>query len=168
MKTNAFFSVTPYYTTFQIMWKVLVWWLTFWLPQYTVIIRIAGQGVLTKCLSFQLVTLLLQSISPLFFSWTILLHVKITNVTFASWCLRRITSTPIIWHIVGKPYNWLNFIGSKTWKAMEEISWHNSSFPSSVFCHVFPSCGKVYCSSFHCLLSLFLVSFPNNLNYCCQ
>lgn len=27
--------------------------------------------VLTKCLSFQLVTLLLQSISPLFFSWTI-------------------------------------------------------------------------------------------------
>ena len=78
------------------------------------------------------------------------------------------TSTPIIWHIVGKPYNWLNFIGSKTWKAMEEISWHNSSFPSSVFCNVFPSCGKVYCSSFHCLLSLFLVSFPNNLNYCCQ
>ena len=97
-------------------------------------------GVLTKCLSFQLVTLLLQSISPLFFSWTILLHVKTTNVTFASWCLRRITSTPIIWHIVGKPYNWLNFIGSKTWKAMEEISWHNSSFPSSVFCYVFPSC----------------------------
>ena len=28
---------------------------------------------------------------------------------FTSWHLRRIKSTLVIWHIVGKPYNWLNF-----------------------------------------------------------
>ena len=32
--------------------------------------------------------------------------------------------------------NWLEFIWSKIWKAMEEISWHNSSFPSA-FCDLF-------------------------------
>ena len=32
--------------------------------------------------------------------------------------------------------NWLKFIWSKIWKAMEEISWHNWSFPS-VFCDLF-------------------------------
>ena len=32
--------------------------------------------------------------------------------------------------------NWLKFICSKIWKAMEEISWHNWSFPS-VFCDLF-------------------------------
>ena len=37
----------------QVMWMVPAWGLTFQLPQQTVIIRIASQGVFTKCLSFQ-------------------------------------------------------------------------------------------------------------------
>ena len=43
-------------------------------------------------------------------------------VSFTSWYMRRIKSTLVIWHIAGKPYNWLNFIWSKTWRAIEEIS----------------------------------------------
>ena len=39
--------------TVQVMWKVPAWGLTFQLPQQTVIMRIASQGVFTKCLSFQ-------------------------------------------------------------------------------------------------------------------
>ena len=39
--------------TVQVMWKVPAWGLTFQLPQQTVIIRIASQGVFTKCSSFQ-------------------------------------------------------------------------------------------------------------------
>ena len=39
-------------------------------------------------------------------------------VSFTSWCMRRIKSTLVIWHIAGKPYNWLNFIWSKTWRAI--------------------------------------------------
>ena len=37
----------------QVMWMVPAWGLTFQLPQHTVIIRIAGQGVFTKCSSFK-------------------------------------------------------------------------------------------------------------------
>ena len=39
-------------------------------------------------------------------------------VSFTSWYMRRIKSTLVIWHIAGKPYNWLNFIWSKTWRAI--------------------------------------------------
>ena len=42
-------------------------------------------------------------------------------LSFASWHLRRIKSTLVIWHIVSKPFNWLDFIWSKTWRAIEEI-----------------------------------------------
>ena len=35
------------------MWVAFAWRLTFQLPQQTVIIRIANQGVFTKCLSFK-------------------------------------------------------------------------------------------------------------------
>ena len=35
------------------MWKVPAWGLTFQLPQQTVIIRIASQGIFPKCSSFQ-------------------------------------------------------------------------------------------------------------------
>ena len=35
------------------MWKVPAWGLTFQLPKKTVIIRIASQGVFTKCSSFK-------------------------------------------------------------------------------------------------------------------
>ena len=38
-------------------------------------------------------------------------------------------TTLAICHIVGKPYNWLNLIWSKTWKALDEISL-SSSIPS--------------------------------------
>ena len=37
----------------QVMWMVPAWGLTFQLPQQTVIIRIASQGLFTKCLSFK-------------------------------------------------------------------------------------------------------------------
>ena len=40
--------------TVQVMWMVPTWGLTFQLPQQAVIIRIARQGVFTKCSSFQL------------------------------------------------------------------------------------------------------------------
>ena len=36
------------------MWKVPAWGMTFQLPQQTLIIRIASQGVFTKCSSFQI------------------------------------------------------------------------------------------------------------------
>ena len=39
-------------------------------------------------------------------------------VSFTSWYMRRINSTLAIWHIAGKPYNWLHFIWSKTWRAI--------------------------------------------------
>ena len=39
--------------TVQVMWVVPAWGLTFQLPQQTVIIRIASQGVFTKCSSFK-------------------------------------------------------------------------------------------------------------------
>ena len=40
--------------TEQVMWKVPAWELTFQLPQQIVIVRIASQGVFTKCSSFQI------------------------------------------------------------------------------------------------------------------
>ena len=49
-----FFSVTSQHMTFQVMWQVPAWELTFQLPQHTVIIRIEGQGVQTKSSSFQI------------------------------------------------------------------------------------------------------------------
>ena len=39
--------------TVQVMWKIPAWGLTFQLPQQTVIMRIASQGVFTKCSSFR-------------------------------------------------------------------------------------------------------------------
>ena len=39
--------------TVQVMWVVPAWGLTFQLPQETVIIRIASQGVFTMCTSFK-------------------------------------------------------------------------------------------------------------------
>ena len=39
--------------TVQVKWKVPAWGLTFQLPQQTVIIRIASQGVFTKCSRFK-------------------------------------------------------------------------------------------------------------------
>ena len=68
--------------TVQVMWKVPAWGLTFQLPQQTVIIRIASQGVFTKCSSFQICHVLQWS-SVLFeaiFSLITLLHVKTSNV----------------------------------------------------------------------------------------
>ena len=64
------------------------WGLTFQLPQKTVIIRIASQGVFTKCSSFQISHLIVTVTwsSLLFeaiFSLIILLHVKTSNVTLA-------------------------------------------------------------------------------------
>ena len=49
-----FSKVTSQHMTMQVMWKVLARRLTFQLPQQTLIIRIASQGVFTKCSSFQL------------------------------------------------------------------------------------------------------------------
>ena len=40
--------------TVRVMGKVPAWGLTFQLPQQTVVIRIAGQGVFTKCSSFKI------------------------------------------------------------------------------------------------------------------
>ena len=37
----------------QVMWLVPAWGLTFKLPQQTVVIRIASQGVFTKCSSLK-------------------------------------------------------------------------------------------------------------------
>ena len=45
--------------TVQVMWKVPAWGLTFQLPQQTVIIRVASQGVFTMCSSFQISQLIL-------------------------------------------------------------------------------------------------------------
>ena len=45
--------------TVQVKGKVPAWELTFQLPQQTVIIRIASQGVFTKCSSFQISYLIL-------------------------------------------------------------------------------------------------------------
>ena len=39
--------------TLQVMWVVPAWGLTFQLPQETVIIRIASQGVFNMCTSFK-------------------------------------------------------------------------------------------------------------------
>ena len=39
--------------TVQVMWVVPAWGLTFQLPQQTVIMRIASQGVFIKCSSFK-------------------------------------------------------------------------------------------------------------------
>ena len=39
--------------TVDVMWMVPAWGLTFQVPQQTVIIRIANQGVFTKCSSFK-------------------------------------------------------------------------------------------------------------------
>ena len=49
-----FSKVISWCMTVQVMWKVPAWELTFQLPQQTVIIRTASQGVSTKCLSFQM------------------------------------------------------------------------------------------------------------------
>ena len=74
--------------TVQVKWKVPAWGLTFQLPQQTVIIRIASQGVFTKCSSFQISHLIVTVTwsSLLFeaiFSLIILLHVKTSNFTLA-------------------------------------------------------------------------------------
>ena len=44
--------------TVQVMWKVPAWVLTFQLPQPTLIIRIASQGVFTMYLSLQITHLI--------------------------------------------------------------------------------------------------------------
>ena len=77
---------------------------------------------INQVLKFPNLSLSSSLLSEAIFSWTILLHMGTSNVTFAGWRLRRITSTLIIWHIESKIYNWLNFVWSKTWKAMEEFS----------------------------------------------
>ena len=54
LPTQMHFSkVILKHMTIQVKWKVPAWELTFQLPQQTVIIRIASQGVITKCSSFQ-------------------------------------------------------------------------------------------------------------------
>ena len=40
--------------TEQVMWKVPAWELTFQLPQQTVIVRTASQGIFAKCSSVQI------------------------------------------------------------------------------------------------------------------
>ena len=55
-QNSAIFSVIPQYITVQVMWKVPVWGLTSQLPQQTIIVRTASQGVFTECSSFQIVT----------------------------------------------------------------------------------------------------------------
>ena len=55
LPTELHFSkVISLHMTEQVMWKVPAWELTFQLPQQTVIVRIARQGVFTECLSFQI------------------------------------------------------------------------------------------------------------------
>ena len=53
LKQMCFSKVISLLMTVQVMWKVPAWGLTFQLPQQTVIMRIASQGVFPKCLSFQ-------------------------------------------------------------------------------------------------------------------
>ena len=48
-----FSKVISWLMTLQVMWMVPAWRLTFQLLQQTVIIRIANQGVFTKCSSFK-------------------------------------------------------------------------------------------------------------------
>ena len=43
-------------------------------------------------------------------------------LSYTSGHLRRMKCALAIWHIAGKPHNWLNFIWSKTWMAIKEIS----------------------------------------------
>ena len=60
LPTQMHFSkVISKHMTIQVKWKVPAWELTFQLPQQTVIIRIASQGVFTKCSSFQISHLIL-------------------------------------------------------------------------------------------------------------
>ena len=48
-------KVISWYVTVQVMWRVPAWELIFQLPQQTVILRIASQGVFTKCSNFQII-----------------------------------------------------------------------------------------------------------------
>ena len=54
-----FSKVISQHMTVQVKGKVPAWGLTFQLPQQTIIIRIASQGVFTKCSSFQISYLIL-------------------------------------------------------------------------------------------------------------
>ena len=66
------------------MWKVPALGLTFQLPQQTLIIRIASQGVFTNCSSFQISHLIVAvefTPPPTIFSLITLLNVKTSNVT---------------------------------------------------------------------------------------
>ena len=56
------------------MWMVPAWGLTFQLPQQTVIIRIASQGVFTKCSIFQISHLILTVEFNLFLGYLQLDH----------------------------------------------------------------------------------------------
>ena len=49
-----FSKVISLYMTVQVMWMVPAWGLTFQLPQQTLIIRIASQGIFTNCSSFHI------------------------------------------------------------------------------------------------------------------
>ena len=63
--------------------------------------------------------------TSVWFVWQCVLFLMVIYfyyLSFTSWYMRRIKSTLVILHIVSKPYNWLNFIWSKTWKVMEEVS----------------------------------------------
>ena len=78
---------------------------------------------------FLLLWLLISQINhttaSVWFVWQCVLFLMVIYfyyLSFTSWYLRRIKSTLVILHIVSKPYNWLNFIWSKTWKVMEEVS----------------------------------------------
>ena len=88
---------------------------------------------------------------------------------FTSWHLRKIKSTLVIWHIVSKPYNRLNFIWSKTWRAIFRGNWWAQfKFPFlSILWSFLLSHGKVY-SFPHFTVFCSSVCFPNNLNYCYQ
>ena len=54
-------KVISWHMTVQVVWNVLVWGLTFQLPQQTVVIRITSQGVFTKCSSFQISHLIITA-----------------------------------------------------------------------------------------------------------
>ena len=48
-------------------------------------------------------------------------HLFLVSIFYQLTYAKKIKSTLVIWHIMSKPYSWLNFIWWKTWRAIEQI-----------------------------------------------
>ena len=92
-----------------------------------------------------------------FFSWPAFFSIYLlqTDIWEESLLIRRCLEDHT-GHIVGKPYNWLNSIWSKTWKALDEINPLWSLFNRVVKFIV----SLLSLSSVH-----LFVCFPNSLKY---